>query len=184
MAEVTSYTAQTILDLLAPLGSVEEKQAEFDALLAQLRQIVAESDASREELENVILPALRLELSENDLGLADLRTNVIPNLDQTVSQHGSVLDDLQTVTLPSHANDIANLIENNIARPKTYVQPDEPVNPDADDRDLVYGDVWFDSDDNNRQRVWNGSAWSTFAIDIPDLSITVQKFKTATHMIY
>ena len=43
---------------------------------------------------------------------------------------------------------------------KTFTQNDEPTNP-IDGYSLVSGDLWFDTNDNNKQYRWSGSQWQT-----------------------
>jgi hypothetical protein len=184
MAQVTSYTAQRIMDLLGGIDEVEVKQEGLDALIAQLRLIVEGNDALQTELNNVVLPQLQQALGENDNKVNDLNDNVLPNLELTLAQNEAAIEDIRTVDLPSLTEGLANNVENLLTRPKVYVQAEAPTNPDADERDLVVGDTWFDSDDNNVQRIWNGVEWSTLNVEVHDFSLTVRKFMTSTHLIY
>lgn len=184
MAAVTSYTADRIQELMSSLPALGGAQEALSVVMNELRTILESNDVSMIELREEILPQLQASLDANDVLVADLNNTTLPDLRTALDQAAAELENLQSVTIPNIALDLSNNIENVEARPNVYVQPEAPTNPDEDDRDLVVGDSWFDSDDNNFQRVWNGVEWSSFKVDIPDLSLTVHKFKTSTHMIY
>lgn len=184
MATVTSFTAQRILELAAGWEQVTQTQSETDAVISQLNGELAANQEAMDHLTSVTMPELQQSLAANDVALSDLNDNVLVDLQATLAQNSLDIQNLNTVTIPSISEKLSNEIENTLVRPKVYVQPDEPTNPDEDDRYLVAGDTWFDSDDNNRQRIWNGSEWTTFNVDVSDFSLTVRKFMTSTHMIY
>lgn len=184
MAEVTSLTAERILQITGQYSGIPAEQEDLRALIALLRTYLEQNQAELTEIRESTLPSLEAILSENDLALSDLNTNVIADLDARLEQNSASLEDLETVTLPALQESLSNNTQIVLESPKVYVQNTPPENPDEDYRDLVVGDSWFNPDDNNVQKVWNGVEWSSFNVDIPDLSITVKKFNTSTHMIY
>ena len=184
MATVTSFTSQKILELLSGWEGVGADQIETNVLVGALSDALQENMALIEELNSLTLPQIEESLAENGILVADLNDNILPTLQQVLEENAARINDIATVDIPNIALDLANNIENTQARPNVYVQDEAPTNPDEDDRYLIVGDSWFDSNDNNKQRIWNGVEWTTFEVDIPDLSLTVVKFKTSTHMIY
>ena len=184
MATVVSLTQTKIEELMAGWQGVSLRQDETNAIVSQLWTDTQSTGAIVENFENVTVPELLDQTNAGAVALDDLVTNRLPALEQDLVDAHVSLDNLNTVTLPDLQAQLESTIINAVERPNVYVQPEAPENPDENERYLVVGDVWHDSDDDNRVRIWNGVEWSTFGIDIPDLSITVQKFKTSTHMIY
>ena len=68
-----------------------------------------------------------------------------------------------------------------IGKNTLYFEPTMPVGGV-----YVNGDMWFDVLNNNEMYKREGNSWVSFSVPvtIPDLSITVLKFKTSTHMLY
>lgn len=183
MATVVSLTKEKIEELLAGWEGVELSQDEINSLISQMLSTQDSHSVSFDFFNNIVVPQLQADAAANSTATSEL-SDLIPNLETALEDHQAQIDNIRDVDLVGMQTVLDNNIENVESRPKVYVQDDEPTNPDADDRGLVVGDVWFDSNDMNRQRIWNGVAWDTFAIDIPDLSLTVKKFNTSTHMIY
>lgn len=184
MATVVSLTEDKIRELLSGYEGVALKQSDIDALVQQIKIDLASNQASVDELNNVTIPQLRIELADNDSKLADLNTNTLPQLQIELDQANADINDLNTVDLPSLRADLDSTSQNVLDMPKAYYTATAPLNPDDDLRDLVVGDTWFDPNDNNKQYTWNGTEWSTLSVDVADFSLTAQKFKTSTHMIY
>jgi hypothetical protein len=184
MATVVSLTEAKIQELLAGLQGIGLSQDEINALVIQLRSMVESQGVTLDEFQNNMIPTFVNQLNANDAIVANLNDNILPGLETSLDNAQADIQDMATVTIPGLQTMVSSNAQNLLESPKVYVQPDEPTNPDADDRDLIVGDTWFDSDNNNTQKMWNGVEWSTYAVDIPDLSLTVQKFKTNTHMIY
>lgn len=184
MAEVTSFTADRILAMAEDWVRVADNQEQTDAFVTMLRAFLDTHVTQMMEFQEVTIPNIIETMQQNDISVADLNDNVLPDLQQALDANTAALEDIESVALPNLQTDLDSIAQNAIDRPKVYVQAEAPTNPDDEDRYLVVGDTWNDSDDDNRLRVWNGTEWSTFAIDIPDLSITVKKFKTSSHMIY
>lgn len=184
MAVVTSLTATRIQELLAGWESVGLSQDEINALIIQLATNVASQAAVVEDFTETTLPHLREDLEGAANTVSDLNDNVLPTLQSTLSEHDDQLEILNTVTLPSLQESLDATVTNVRESPKVYVQDDPPEDPDDDGRDLVVGDTWFDSNDENAHQIWDGAAWTTFKVDVADFSLTAQKFKTTTHMIY
>lgn len=184
MATVTSLTKARIEELMSGWQMVGLSQDEINALLLQLNASVEEQKAVLIEFDEVVVPLIKEELAQSAIEVGDLRDNVMPNLQQDLEQARAQVAELELNVVPSLRQDVDNTTQNLIDRPKVYYQDEEPTNPDEDERYLVVGDVWYDTNDQSMQRIWNGSAWTTFKLDIPDLSLTVRKFKVGTHQIY
>jgi len=184
MATVTSLTKAKIEELLSGWADIDLSQQEILALIGQLYIATQGHDAALTEFRESDLPALQETLDANADRLSELNDSVLPGLQETLDAASADLQNLNLVDIPSIRQDLDAEITNGIDRPKVYVQDDPPEDPDDDARNLVVGDQWFESDNNNLQHFWTGAEWSTMAVDIPDLSLTVKKFKTSTHMIY
>lgn len=184
MATVTSFTAEKIQELLDGYSDVPLTQQEILSLIGQLAISTQATNAQMVEIQQTLLPGFQEALTANSVKVAELGDTILPNLQSDLAQAELDLENINEVDIPSIREDLDAEITNGLDRPHVYVQPEEPTNPDEDGRDLLVGDSWFDEDDNNTQYIWNGVEWSTLSLDIPDLSITVQKFKTSTHMIY
>lgn len=184
MATVVSLTEEKIRELLAGWEDVALSQDDINAIVLQLQTNQATQQAEMDELNNTTLPQLRLELADNQTKMGELNDVTLPQLQLDLEQANAQIENLNTVDIPALRQDVDSTIQNAIDRPKVYVQSEPPTNPDEEERYLVVGDVWHDSDDNNRQRIWNGVEWSTFNVDIPDFSITVRKFLSSSHLIY
>ena len=184
MATVISLTEQKIKELLAGWEGVALSQDEINALVLQLQTNVESQGASLTNFNEVVRPQLEADLAAGSIKISELNDTTIPNLQAELAQAQDEVQDLVTITVPALQQEMANTSTNVNERPNVYVQPEAPTNPDVDDRDLVVGDSWFDSDDGNKQRVWNGVEWSTFNVDVADFSLTVRKFLSSTHQIY
>ena len=184
MASVTSLTATRIQELLSDWQQIGLSQAEINALVIQLTTSVDSMDASLTNFNENVRPTMEMELAANAMAVSDLNDNVLPVLQQDLDTASTTINDLVGVVVPSLQESVANTTLNVNERPNVYVQEEAPENPDDNDRELVVGDSWFDSNDNNRQRIWNGVEWSTFNVDVADFSLTVKSFLTGTHQIY
>jgi hypothetical protein len=184
MATVISLTENKIKELLSGWEGVALSQDQINSLIAQLWVSQTTVEATMEEFNNITLPDLRDEVQQSVILVSDLNDNTIPNLQQDLAQAQDAITNMATVDIPALQQGLVSEITNNIEKPKVYVQTEPPENPDVDDRFLVVGDTWFDSDDNNRHRIWNGVEWTTYNVDVSDFSLTVRKFMTTTHQIY
>lgn len=184
MATVTSLTATRIQELLAGWEGIGLSQDEINALVIQLKTNVLEMNASLEHFNEVTRPKLEADLAAGSVAVSDLNDNVLPSLQGQLDQASLDVLDLVTVTVPSIQADVEATLINVAERPNVYVQDEPPENPDENDRELVVGDSWFDSNDNNRQRIWNGVEWSTFNVDVADFSLTVKSFMSSKHQLY
>jgi hypothetical protein len=184
MAVATSFTATRIQELLAGWEHIGLSQDEINALVLQLKTGVDAMDSSLSNFNENIRPIMEMELAANSAAVSDLNDNVLPNLQQDLTAASETIDDLVSVVVPSLQESVANSTLNINERPYVYVQDEAPENPDENDRELVVGDSWFDSNDNNRQRIWNGVEWSTFNVDVADFSLTVKSFLSGKHQIY
>ena len=184
MATVISYTEDKIKELLGPWDGVALTQDEINAKLQQMRTSLDSQGAMQTEFNQVVRPQLEAAVAESSIQVSELNETVVPSLRQDLTQTQTDVQDLNTVTIPSIQQDVSATIQTIAERPKAYPQDEEPTNPDDDGRYLVVGDTWFDTDNNNQQSVWNGVEWSTFSVDVAEFSLTAEKFKTSTHMIY
>lgn len=184
MASVTSLTYDKIQELVSGWEGVTLGQNELNGLVQQLWDNNSTQDAKLSEFQDVILPALQADLAAGSIRVSDLNDNHLPGLEAKLDQHDLSLTNLNEVDIPALQLGIENNTQNLIDSPKVYTQPDEPTNPDVDERFLVLGDVWYDSDDNNMQRIWDGVEWTTFKVDVADFSLTVKKLLSTKHMIY
>lgn len=184
MATVVSLTEDKIQELMSGWQSLGLSQDQINALVVQLKGTVETNDAQMQELNTTTLPQLQTDLAESSIRVSDLNDVTIPDLQNNLDQSKLAIENLQTVDIPALRQDVDSTIQNAIDRPKVYVQPEAPTNPDDDDRYLVVGDVWYDEDNNNKQTIWNGVEWSTFGVEISDFSLTVKKFMSSSHMIY
>lgn len=184
MATVTSLTQAKIEELMEGWQAVGITQEVINALVLQLQTNMEANSAAIQEFNDVTLPKLQEDLAEGANRVSELNDTTLPNLEADLTQARAELDTLSTVTLPSIQEDIFNTVQNVEDRPKVYVQDEAPENPDEDDRYLVVGDVWHDSNDNNRQRIWNGVEWSTFNVDVADFTLTARSFLSTRHQLY
>ena len=119
------------------------------------------TDTDRFEMTTATVPGaattfrLRLRVFESDnhvahLALGDLMVGVDPRIP------------LELVFSPRDGTDYDVLIMTNgpsdagATNRKTFYQTTAPVNPGAD---LHTGDLWFDTDDGNKQYRWDGTVW-------------------------
>ena len=181
MATVTSMTADKILELISGLEGIPDEQNALRSLISLLSAAVEANAGNLDEFNNMTLPELLEALGDHGVQIGDILENQIPNLAAAQEDIENAMSDLNTVILPSIQADVSSI---GTDQPKVFNQPEPPTNDDLDYRDLQLGDTWFDTDDGNKQYMWDGVEWSAFSVDIPDLSLTVRKFNTTTHMIY
>lgn len=185
MATVSSLTKEKIQELVAGWEDVNLSQEQINALVAQLWTSQGTVSAEMEYFQNVILPQLVADLGASSIKISELNDTRLPELEADLAQQDLTIDNLRNVEIPAIQEGLVNTVDNVQARPKVFVQPDEPPPyDDLEERDLVVGDTWFNSANNNEQRIWNGVEWSTFNVDIADFSLTVRKFMSTSHMIY
>lgn len=184
MATVTSLTQARIEELMSGWELVGFSQDEINALIVQLSQSVETQKAVLIEFEEVVVPLIKDELATGAIAVGDVKDNLLPQLQSDLAQAREQVSNLEQVVVPSLQQDVENATQNLIDAPKVYIQPEAPTNPDDEGRYLVVGDTWHDEDDNNMVRLWNGVEWTTFKLDIPDLSLTVKKFRVSSHQIY
>lgn len=184
MASVTSLTATRIMELVDSLDAGTATISDLNAVVAALNSKVEASQLDITEFHEITLPALQDQLANNATVVDDLNDNKLPDLQNALDENQTALDELNTVTLPSLQADLASGIENSLVRPQTYFSDVMPVEDELDEFYLNVDDVWYDTAHGNKQYRWDGTQWITFSVDIPDLSITVKKFQTSTHLIY
>lgn len=184
MATVVSLTETKIQELLAGWEGVALSQDQINSLITQLGVDVGSQGASLEHFNEVVRPQLEQELGEGAIAVNDLLSTQIPQLQVDLQNAQDNLEVLNDHTIPALQEELTTTAINVVEAPKVYVQTEAPEDPDENERYLVVGDVWYDSDDNNLQRIWNGVEWTSFGVDIPDFSLTVKKFISSNHMIY
>lgn len=184
MATVVSLTKQKILELAEEWESVSNSQSQVNALITQLQSLVDSNSQTLTQLQSASIPQLLQQLEEGALRVAELNDQVLPGLMQTLADNALTIQNIESVDIPALQMDLASGIENSLNRPQVYFSDEAPTNPDEEERELQVSDVWYDTNDGHKQYMWNGVMWAVFTVDIPDLSLTVVKFKTSTHMIY
>jgi hypothetical protein len=182
MAEVTSLTAQAILDLTSQWSGIPEEQQDLRGLIALLNAYVESNEAQITEFAD-ILPQFLAALASNQNAISDLNDVVLVNLQTALDNNAAALQNLNEVTLPALQLELDNNVENVETRPNIYVQPEAPEDPDENDRDLVVGDTWQDSDDGYKQYTWNGVEWTTLSVDIPDIAATIEQYLSPQHTV-
>lgn len=101
MAEVTSLTADKIMDLVGNWQGVLDAQAVLDGRITQLNSDWAGAQVALDDLNNTVLPQFQAELSANNVAVSDLVDTVLPNLQTTLDANVAALNDLNTVDLPA-----------------------------------------------------------------------------------
>lgn len=184
MATVQGLTATRMQELAAGWTDVDANQTDTDVVVNGLKISQETFNALFTTFLNATLPQLLEALAGNEIRLDDLNDNVIPDFQNWLDALELAIENLQTVTLPELEQELNNEVEGNAARPKVYTQPDEPENPDIDDRDLIVGDVWFDSDDDMKMRLWNGTEWSLMDVDTEMLAEIVRNNVSPNHTFF
>jgi hypothetical protein len=184
MATVVSLTEARIQELMAGWESVGISQDEINALVIQLRDTLATNLADINEFNTVTLPRLEADLEAGSNLVSELNDVAIPNLRADLDQAAIDLQFLTEVRIPTIEADLGTTLININDRPKVYVQAEPPLNPDDEGRYLVSGDTWYDTDDQNAHKIWNGVEWTTFKVDVADFTLTARKFLSTKHQLY
>lgn len=182
MATATSLTKERILELAAGWDAVQEAQDVLTATVEGLSTTLQSQQADLNEFNNTTLPNLQNTVSNNDTQIQDIKDNAIPDMQAILAEHDSRMDSLDQIQLPAIVQDLSDVAANAGAIPQIFFADDPPEN--TDDRDLQINDVWYDKNDGYKQYNWDGTEWMPFNVDIPDLSLTVKKFKTESHEVY
>ncbi len=183
MATVNGLTAERMMELVSEWTQIKARQ---DALAAQIADLQADYTGQSDiidEFTGMTLPELMALLEAQQSTVVDL-TDQQAALDQTLAENKLIIDGIQQVDVQSLQDQIYSQQQQFDEIPTEFNQPEAPVDGDDPDRALVIGDRWFDTDDGNKEYRWTGTEWVESGLSIPDLSITVQKFKTSSHMIY
>jgi hypothetical protein len=188
MATVISLSENKIKELLAGYEGVSMNQEQINALVQEMYIAQQTINARMDFLDGTTMPQLIQDVASGAIRIDELTATVIPSLDAAQAQNAADLENLTTVTLPTLEQDLASTAATVRESPQTYHQAEAPLNPDDELRDLVVGDTWYDSDDNNKRYTWNGVEWTQLegsgSTTIPDFSLTVRKFLSSTHQIY
>ena len=182
MATVTSYDAAKIEELVSGIEGVYGEQTELRALLVSLLAQSEANAAQIDDLINNVIPNMNAQVGSNTEVVSDLNENQMPNLSDALAENNSALSILTETTMPALEADLASSIINSIEKPYQFFQDEPPES--TEDRELMVNDIWYDTNDDNASYRWDGTYWVAFNMPIADLSITVKKFNTATHMIY
>lgn len=183
MPEVSGLTAERAAELAAGWEAVAAKQAETDSEVASLRQALSEALVMLDEFRQMTVPQLNARVTNNNDLVNTLNDNSIPNLTAAVGEQAATLDTVVAVDLPAIQESLSNVSELVMEVPTEFEGTELPLDDDPD-RLLVVGDRFYDTDNANKEYRWNGTMWVETGIDIADLSLTAEKFKTSTHMIY
>lgn len=183
MATAVSLTEEKIQELMAGWQAVADRQDELNAQIAELKGQVQTYQTMLTEFTNMTLPEIEALVAANDLEVSDLKDNTVTNLETQVDQHQLSLDNVQNVDIPALQENVGLIGSNLNTIGVPYRQPDEPLDDDPDNPILV-GTKWYDSDDGDKERFWDGTQWVESGGTVADFSLTAEKFKTSTHMIY
>lgn len=151
-------------------------QTQLDDLEAGLDLIVPPNKVYRQNTEPTNPDSLGRDLQIGDQWLDTDNGNVAYIWDGTEWVNyadyvlGDVLAELAAAqaTAEAAADAAANAADFAEALTKVYRQTSAPTNPDSGGRTLVVNDVWFDSDDDDFPRYWDGDSWES--IDLPTTS--------------
>lgn len=178
MGTIITLSEERILELAAGWAAVSEQQDALNGQVSSLETAHDEQTSALNELHNFTLPELQSNLAENAVAVSNLNDTVLPDLNASLNDAALAIQNLNEVTIPG----MQIGIDGATSRPQVFFQPEPPEV--ANGRDLDVNDVWYDTDDGNKQYIWNGVEWSTFNVEIHDFSITVRKLMSSTHMIY
>lgn len=184
MGTVVSLTEAKIQELVAGWEGVSLTQEQINALVSQLVVSQAVLDATMEEFVTVVKPQLEADLAAGAIAVSELNDVVLPELINDLASNSLSLENLNTVTLPALQEELQNEIDVNAERPKIYVQPEPPDNPDENDRVLQPADRWYDDDNDLADHIWNGTEWVLYEFEIPDLSEAIEAYISPEHALY
>lgn len=183
MASVVTLSEDKIQELMAGWQAVADRQDALNVEITELKAQVESYQGLLTEFTNMTLPEIEALVAANDLEVSDLKDNTVTNLEAQVDQHELNLTNINDVDIPALQQNV-DLIGSNLNTVGVpYRQPDEPLDDDPDNPILV-GTRWYDTDDNEKERFWDGTQWVESGGTVADFSLTAEKFKTSTHMIY
>lgn len=183
MGVAVSLTEEKIQELMAGWQAVADRQDELNAQIAELKGQVLTYQSYLEEFTNMTLPEIESLVTANDLEVSDLKDNTVVDLGAQVDQHELNLANINDVDIPALQENVV-LIGSNLASVGVPYRQAEPPLDDDPDYPILVGTAWYDEDDNNKEYRWSGTAWVEAGGTVADFSLTAQKFKTSTHMIY
>jgi hypothetical protein len=182
VATAVSLTDEKIQELMAGWQAVSNRQDELNAQITELKGQVETYQVMLMEFTNMTLPEIQALVSATDLEVSDLKDNTVTDLEALVSQHDLSLININTVDIPAMRSYLDLIGSDQLEIGVPYRQDEPPVDDDPDNP-ILPGTRWYDTNDNNKEHFWNGTDWVD-AMTVPDLSLTVQKFKTSTHQLY
>jgi hypothetical protein len=182
MASVVTLSEDKIQELMAGWQAVADRQDALNAEITELKTQVETYQGMLIEFTNLTLPEIEAIVAANSIETEDLKDNAVPNLEVDVDQNTAAIDNIRTVDIPGLLDNVFLIGENMTEIGVPFRQPDPPLDDDPDNP-ILPGTRWFDEDDSNKEHFWNGTEWVD-AMTVPDLSLTVQKFKTSTHQLY
>lgn len=182
--EVTTYSVDAITELFAAYGDAVGGQNAINQMVQDLQVSMGQGMDRITNFEQFLLPEFQEQMEANNIALAEMRDNLAENLRQSLDQNTAAIKLLTDSIIPELKDDLEDTAEQVRDSPKSYYSSTAPTNPDETGRPLVVGDSWYDEDDSNKAYTWNGVEWTTFTVDVGDISVSVGNLKTATHMIY
>lgn len=182
MASVTTLSEEKIQELMAGWQAVADRQDALNVEITELKTQVESYQGLLIEFTNLTLPEIQALVAANSIETEDLKDNAIPNLEIDIQQQGQTLEDITGVTMPAMQNYLDLIGSDQLEIGVPYRQAEPPLDDDPDNP-ILPGTRWYDEDDNNKEHFWNGTEWVD-AMTVPDLSLTVRKFKTSTHLLY
>lgn len=187
MATVTSLTAEQIAEIASGWEAVMAEQQQLKAQVSDLESRLLISQQILHELRQMDIPELQQLLDNAAITVGNLNDNVVPILQQGISSNATTLDDLRFAQLPGLEENMDGLIERPMHFFSDEPPPEAPEDIELGGRVLQVDDIWHktvEGVDTLETYRWTGTEWQRFDIEIRDLSITVQKFKTSTHQLY
>lgn len=183
MAIAVSLTDEKIQELMAGWQAVADQQEGLNAQIVELKGQVVSYQAMLTEFTNMTLPEIEALVAANSIKTSDLNDTSIPNLEAEVNQNALGIENLSEVDIPDLQQAIYSL-GSSVAMVGVPYRQDEPPEDDDPDFPILVGTRWYDTNNDNLEYFWNGTEWVESGLEIPDLSLTVQKFKTSTHQLY
>lgn len=186
MATVVSLNKEKIESLVASLEDIGMSQGDINTLLIGLQSNQQTQQDALVNFRDFVVPSFRAEMDANSNAVSELRDTTMPGLAHDLSQAEAQLADLQTVTIPSMQQSLSDTAQNQIDAPKMYVQDLEPLDPDDEGRSLVAGDTWSRIDENGKvvQKFWDGLAWVSIDVEVPDIQAAVLENLSPAHTLY
>ena len=201
-ATSTSANAQVLFGLKADVKDPTTGLAAAQAYIAELNNVSATSTSANA----TALWGIRAKVNDPATGLEKAVANInaindikvtstsaaaqkIANLDATVNTGPNnlagqilALNDVSATSTSANAKALFQVQALNSTKISVFFQTNAPGNTTANPR--VTGDLWYDTDDNNKQYKWNGTGWEVFRDATKTYSQTTAPTSTAANPLY